>query len=69
MCDILASYKSTLVMLTDISAMVKHPSPDLVTQVGLVRGSGVMEFFAARIYVAQYTSSCRWDRQTDRLTD
>ncbi|OWA52923.1 Atrial natriuretic peptide receptor 1 [Hypsibius exemplaris] len=38
MCDILASYQNTLVMLTDVSGMKKHIDPDLAAQVGLLKG-------------------------------
>ncbi|OWA49808.1 Atrial natriuretic peptide receptor 2 [Hypsibius exemplaris] len=37
MCDILASYQNTLVMLTDVSGMKKHIDPDLAAQVGLLK--------------------------------
>lgn len=36
MCDILGSYKSTLVMLTDVSEKGKHAAPELVAQISLV---------------------------------
>ena len=36
MCDLLGSYKQSLVMLTDVTQMGKHVTPELVDQVTAV---------------------------------
>ncbi|OQV13654.1 Atrial natriuretic peptide receptor 1 [Hypsibius exemplaris] len=38
MVDILGMYKGTLVMLTEVKDMDRHVTPELVTQVGLLKG-------------------------------
>ncbi|OQV12260.1 Atrial natriuretic peptide receptor 1 [Hypsibius exemplaris] len=38
MCDLLGSYKNTLVMLTDVTPLAKHVTPELVAQVTLLKG-------------------------------
>ncbi|OQV12266.1 Atrial natriuretic peptide receptor 1 [Hypsibius exemplaris] len=38
-CDILASYKAGLVALTDVSALIKTPNPDMISKLNLLKNA------------------------------